>query len=73
MAAALAVRGCVGARGRVRKDRGFFREREQRVALSTAEAAARVLAEEKYHKGKNEAETDREGEWDDGHGGWGGS
>jgi hypothetical protein len=43
-------------------------ERQQGIAFSAAEAAARVFAEEKDHEGEDETETDREGERNDGHG-----
>jgi hypothetical protein len=56
----------------VRKAISFVREREQRVALSAAEATARMLAEEENDESKDQAETDRKSEGNDGHGrsGW---
>jgi len=45
-------------------------ERQQRLALGTGEAAARILTQKKEHKGEDEAETDGEGERNDGHMAW---
>lgn len=55
-------------RGRVRKAVSLVSEREQRVALSAAETTARMFAEEEDDESEDQAEADREGEWDDGHG-----
>lgn len=40
---------------------------QQRIALSAAETAAGVFAQEENDEGENEAEADGEGEWNDGH------
>jgi hypothetical protein len=61
------VGGGVGGRWRVREARRFVGEREQRITLGRAHLAARVFAEKKYHEGEDQAEADREGEWDDFH------
>jgi hypothetical protein len=55
-------------RRRVREAGCFFREGQKRIALGAAEPAARVLAQEEYHKSEYEAEADRESEGNDGHG-----
>ena len=70
MAAAIVVPGCVGRRVRVRKAWRFVCEGEQRIAFGTTEPTARLLAQEEHHESEDQTETDRDGEWDDGHGGW---
>ncbi len=46
---------------------GFFRQRQKGFTLGRAESWPRLLAQKKDHKSEYEAETDREGEWNDGH------
>jgi hypothetical protein len=46
----------------------FLGEREKRIALSAADATTRVFAQEENYESKNEGETNREGEWNNGHG-----
>jgi hypothetical protein len=46
----------------------LFGERQQRVTLGAADAAAGMLPEKEDHKCEYESETDREGEWNNGHG-----
>lgn len=53
----------------VRKTGSFLRERQQRIAFGAAHAAPRVLAEEEDDESEDQTEADREGEWNDGHGG----
>ena len=47
--------------------RRLLRERQQRIAFRAAHAAPSVFAEEENDERENQAETDRESEWDDGH------
>jgi len=53
---------------RVREARFLFGERQQRIAFGAAHAPTRVFAKKKHHKGENENQANREGEWDNGHG-----
>jgi len=49
--------------------RQFVGQRHQRISLRATEPAPRMLAQKENNEGEDEAETDREGERDDGHGG----
>ena len=42
---------------------------QQRIPLRTAQPTPRMLAQEENDEREDEAETDRESEWDDGHSG----
>lgn len=47
--------------------RSLFSQRQQRVTLRTADATARVFAQEENDERKDQTEADRKGERDDGH------
>jgi hypothetical protein len=55
-------------RSRVREMRDFFGERQQRIALGATHPSPCVLAEEEDDKSKDQAQADRESEWDNRHG-----
>jgi hypothetical protein len=48
--------------------RRLIGQRQQRITLGTAKAAARMFSQKKYDEGENQTQADRECERDDGHG-----
>lgn len=72
VAATAAVTGVVVRRvahGDRHGARRLLGQRQERVTLGTAQAAAGVFAQEKDDEGEDQTEANRDGEWDDGHGG----
>jgi hypothetical protein len=63
-----ARRGRGRRRTRAYRRRCLIGKRQHGVVFCTAERAVRALPQEEQDERGHEAETDREGEWDDGHG-----
>jgi hypothetical protein len=67
--ATVVVVGRDQSRPRLGQERFLVGQGQQRIPLRTAQPTPRMLAQEENDEREDEAETDRESEWDDGHSG----